>query len=73
MTIYQLNNVRSKPGKLVMDLKLNGNPLTMELDTGVAVSLVSEDTYQSLLPDCSLKPCQLTLWTYSGEQMKVVG
>ncbi len=71
---YLLNNIRPKPGKpLVMDFKLNGNPLTMELDTGAAVSLVSEDTYRNLLSDCSLKPYQLTLWTYLGERMKVVG
>ena len=38
--------LRSEPGKpLVMDLTLNGKPLTMELDTGAAVSLVSEETY----------------------------
>ncbi len=43
-----LLNVRSEPGKpLVMDLLLQGKPLTMELDTG-AVSLVSEETNQGL-------------------------
>ena len=66
-----LNNIRSEPGKpLVMDIKLNGKPLTMELDTGAAVSLVSERTFQSLLPECQLKPSRVPLRTYSGERME---
>ena len=66
-----LSNIRSEPGKpLVMDIKLNGKPLTMELDTGAAVSLVSERTFQSLLPECQLRyHCAHTLesgWRFGG-------
>ena len=58
---------------MVMDLTLNGKPLTMELDTGAAVSLVSSTLFHSLLPESELTPSAVPLRTYSGERMQVVG
>ncbi len=43
---------------IVVDLKLDGKPLVMELDTGATVSLVSEQTSSSLFPGYSLKPAK---------------
>ena len=69
-----LMTIRCEQGKpLVMDLTLNGKQLTMELDTGAAVSLVSEKVFQSLLPESELAPSKLPLRTYSGEPMEVLG
>ena len=74
MENLMLNTIRYEQGKpLVMDLTLNGKQLTMELDTRAAVSLVSQKTFQSLLPDCELKPSRVPLTTYSGEPMEVLG
>ena len=52
---------------------VDGNPLTMELDTGAAVSLVLESTYQEYWPDRQLQECQTRLSTYSGEPLNVLG
>ena len=69
-----LNTIRCEPGNpLLLDVRLNGKPLTMELDTGAAVSLVSEGVFQSLLPECELEPSRVPLRTYSGERMEVLG
>ena len=45
----------------------------MEVDTGAAVSLVSEKTYQSLFPERRLQPSKACLRTYSGESITVMG
>ena len=59
-----LMTIRCEQGKpLVMDLTLNAKQLTMELDTGAAVSLVSEKVFQSLLPESELAPSKLPLRT----------
>ena len=68
-----LKIIRCEQGKpLGMNLTLNGQPLTMELDTGAAVSLVSERVWQKLLPDCKPRPSALPLRTYSGEPVSVL-
>ena len=50
---------------------LDGKPLCMEVDTGAAVSLVSERTYRSLFPERCLQPSKACLHTYSGELITV--
>ena len=44
----------------------------MELDTGAAVSLVSEYTYRCLCPNKRLQETTTHLCTYSGEQLMVL-
>ena len=71
---YVLHTLRAQTGKpLEVDLMLDGKPLRMEVDTGAAVSLVSEKTYQSLFPERCLQPSKVCLRTYSGESLKVIG
>ena len=45
----------------------------MELDTGAAVSLVSEYTYRRLCPYRPLQETTTRLRTYFGEQLMVLG
>ena len=45
----------------------------MELDTGAAVSLISEETYRKLLPTSALKLNSVNLRTYTGQSMSVAG
>ena len=45
----------------------------MELDTVAAVSLMSEQTYQTMFPDIPLKETKTTLKMYSGEPLRVIG
>ena len=53
-----------------MGLHVDDCPLTMELDTGASVSVVSR---QDLFSDCALDPCTKHLQTYSGEPLPVLG
>ena len=47
--------------------------LKMEVDTGAAVSIVSNDIYQKLWPKEKLDESNIVLRTYSGEQIKQIG
>ena len=58
---------------LLVDVQLEGKPLRMEVDTGAAVSLVSEETYWSLFPMVQLQSSMTKLRTYSGEPLTVLG
>ena len=45
----------------------------MELDTGSAVSLVSQQTFAQLWPKVSLEASDIVLKTYSGDRIKTLG
>lgn len=45
----------------------------MELDTGAAVSIISDHTRRTLFPELKLKESSVILKTYTEEPMKVVG
>ena len=49
-----------------IQLQLNGQHLTMELDTGAAMSLISEETQQKEFPDVVLRPSSVVLKTYTA-------
>jgi len=60
---------------ILVCLKLNGKGITMELDTGATLSIVSEKTYHSLFsPDIApqLKTCQAEFKTYTGEILNIL-
>ena len=69
--LYQVNTNTDKP--YTVDLKLNGKVLTMEIDTGACVSLISEQTFKQLFPKKSLKPSKARLSTYSGQAITSKG
>ena len=52
---------------------INKQQLLMEVDTGTAVLLVSEETYCHMWPQKSLQQATTVLGTYSGEQLIVCG
>ena len=71
---YVLHTLRAQSGQpLEVDLMLDGKPLCMEVDTGAALSLVSEKTYRSLFPERCLQPSKACLRTYSGKSITVIG
>ena len=49
---------------------INGMPVEMEVDTGAAVSLMSESQQKALFPSVPLRNSSLTLKNYTGENMK---
>ena len=54
-------------------LEVNGKPIKMEVDTGAAVSLISQSTLESLFPGAVLQPPTLKLHTYTTEKIRVLG
>ena len=67
-------SVRDKLTKSLQDeVRVNDKPLWMELDTGAAVSIVSEYQLKVLHPSISLQPSEVLLQTYMGERITVVG
>ena len=74
-TEYTVNHVDgTKKSPYTVELSVNGAPLKMEVDTGAAVSLISEATYKRLWKNPpKLKPTTTRLRTYSGQQLVVLG
>ena len=58
---------------IVVTVKINGSELPMEVDTGASLSIISESTYLSLIAPPELKSTDLTLHTYTGESIVVLG
>ena len=58
---------------LQVPLKLDGESITMEIDTGASVSIVSETEHHRRWPNVSLNSASVKLRTYTGETLKVLG
>ena len=56
-----------------VDLKAEGKPLKMELDTGSAVSIIQQDSCREKFNDKPLHKTELMLKTYTGETIIPVG
>ena len=53
---------------------LNGQPLTLEVDTGAATSIINEETYHTLWSNPPvLEPANETLRSYLGEKIPLLG
>ncbi len=68
-SVYHVDG-KSKPPYLVK-VTLNDAPLQMELDTGAAMTIISEKTYLELKQ--ALPSTNTRLRTYSGQQLVVLG
>ena len=70
--LYQLTETSgSKPIELKVEVQ--GKIIPMELDTGAAMSLLSEETYQKFFSGISLQQSTVKLKSYSGEDIPVLG
>ena len=70
-SLFVIHNKSSPPYKA--ELQVNGKSLSMEVDTGAAVSLAPESAIASLLSSTTLQPTSIILKTYTGEQIPVKG
>ena len=70
---FLIGYLRAEADPITVDLTLNGQRTAMELDTGAAVSLISEETYRKLLSTSALKTTSVNLQTYTGQSMSVAG
>ena len=57
----------------MVNLQLNGVPVTMEVDTGATVSLMSQDSQRCFFPEAVLDRPTVRLTTYTTEAIPVVG
>ena len=57
----------------MVDVMVKAMPVTMELDTGAAVSIMSERQQHEMFPEAKLQPSQVVLRTYTAESVTVVG
>ena len=67
--IYSVDSSTDKVEPLLVNVDLNGVGPQMEVNTGAAVSIISEKKYKTLwLEDClQLKPSSTRLKTFTGE------
>ena len=65
------SNSRSQP--ITLTVNIDGVDTVMELDTGAAVTLISEETFKSYWPHKELQESNSRLKTYSGEPIVVKG
>ena len=56
-----------------IDVEIEGKTVSMELDTGAAVSIMSSTAWQTLFPRQTLKEADVALRTYTAEKMSVLG
>ena len=63
----------NEPTRLEVSVTVDGVPMTMELNTRAAVSVIREHTYHSTWPHdrSALQPSSIKLRTYSGEELEV--
>ena len=54
-------------------MDIDGKSVSMEINTGAAISIMSQESYKELWPDRDLKESKARLRTYSGEYLKVLG
>ena len=69
VSLYAITDRSVKPFKV--DLKLNGKPISMELDTGASMSLISAKTFYQLFPGAKVEPTTTQLYSYPGEPISV--
>ena len=72
---YQLLNITS-PGKATpwnVAVDIEGIAVSIQLDTGASKSLMSESILRELWPGKNLSPTQVSLCSYSGEPIPVLG
>ncbi len=70
--LYAINS-SSKPQPYRTSLVINGKSVLMEIDTGASLTLVSEHTFWDCWPKLNLAPSGITLHSYPGESIPVMG
>ena len=71
--LNQIVTVVNRSHPIFVKVELDGCPLSMELDTGAAVSLISTKTDQALFTDEPLSESTASLSMYSGQPLRVLG
>ena len=71
---YVINSMDTLKGSAIeIPIQVQCKNITMQVDTGAAISLVSKSTYDKLFSDIPLEHFRNRLTTYTGQVMKVHG
>ena len=72
--VYNLFSVTSRSEPIFVSLNINDRLLRMELDTGAAISVISEKTFSKVFQNSVLlQPSSIILRTYLGKELPVLG
>ena len=71
LPLFVLGASRTTP--IQVDVSVNGVPVTMEVDTGAAVSVMLCRQQEELFPAAELQPSRISLRTYTAESVPVLG
>ena len=71
LPLHQIGGSSTPPIKV--PLVINGRLHEMELDTGAAVTIISEKKFRELFPETQLTRSSVLLKTYTGERLSVAG
>ena len=69
--LLRLTDSRAKP--IQITVSINKKLITMELDTGAASSIISQQTFARIGHIRELKPSTVRHTSYSGHEIKVLG
>lgn len=75
MSIFSVNILQESATakEIKVSVKLNGQPVEMEVDTGASVSLMSQDKKNALIPNVPMCKSHLRLKTFNGDPVPVLG
>ena len=76
--LFTVNTCRGSASNLfTLEVLINNQPVDMQIDTGAAVSIMSEATYKQIFAHKRLsppiEPTSMQLSTYSGEKLQTMG
>ena len=68
--LYRLEQHKASP--IMVNVQVNGVPVSMELDTGAAVSVMLQQQQKELFSTAQLQPSKVILRTYTAQSVGVV-
>ena len=72
--MFAIKAIQEEPDAGIhVEVKVNGIPIHMELDTGASVTIISERTWQAKMAAVPLQKSGILLKMYTGERLKVLG
>ena len=72
LSVFTVRNPESiQP--IMTEVIINGKNVSIEVDTGAAITLISQATWKNLFPKLTLQKSRVTLKTYTAEKLRVLG
>ena len=71
LPLYTISDKINKP--FLVELQVRGNVITFEVDTGAAVTIMSEDNFRYHFPSEPISKSTLELKTYTKDKLPVIG